>query len=364
MLQQMLPPGMPAAIPSAPNPHAMPANASSSPPGRSRLRGLSYIRQVTHSVHHHHSHSPAAPTIVTASTASAATQHSHGTAASAASPGGRRSAPIEQTSRGTSNASTKAVPPISSTGNHALTRAATHPSSAESSNVPISSGHSSPSAAQTNGGNQSSVNVIRPRSDSLPHITQVRSIDEALSPQPSDANVATPRPAAGPAGSPSRLNDQPNAPAASIRFTPHIDIRASREALTFTPIERILKTGDEVIRVGRYSEKDNQPSARDPSGANTAPVGFKSKVVSRRHCEFWYDNGQWFVKDVKSSSGTFLNHIRLSAPGAESRAFPLYDGDVLQLGIDFKGGEEPIFRCVKIRVELNRAWQKGLNNFK
>lgn len=93
-------------------------------------------------------------------------------------------------------------------------------------------------------------------------------------------------------------------------------------------------------------------------------MGFKSKVVSRRHCEFWCDGGQWYVKDVKSSSGTFLNHIRLSAPGMESKAYPLYDGDILQLGIDFKGGEEQIFRCVKIRVELNRAWQKSLNNFK
>ncbi|KAI5811211.1 RING finger protein, partial [Peziza echinospora] len=156
---------------------------------------------------------------------------------------------------------------------------------------------------------------------------------------------------------------QMDPPAASIRFTPHIDIRSSREALTFSPIERILRIGDEVIRVGRYSERDSQPTGRDASGANTAPVGFKSKVVSRRHCEFWYDNGQWYVKDVKSSSGTFLNHIRLSAPNVESRAFPIYDGDILQLGIDFKGGEEPIFRCVKIRVELNRAWQKGLNNF-
>lgn len=39
------------------------------------------------------------------------------------------------------------------------------------------------------------------------------------------------------------------------------------------------------------------------------------------------------------------------------------DGDVVQLGIDFKGGEEVIFRCVKIRVECNRGWQKSLNNF-
>lgn len=70
------------------------------------------------------------------------------------------------------------------------------------------------------------------------------------------------------------------------------------------------------------------------------------------------------MRDVKSSSGTFLNHLRLSAPGMESKAYALHDGDILQLGIDFKGGEEQIFRCVKIRVELNRAWQKSLNNFK
>jgi pSer/pThr/pTyr-binding forkhead associated (FHA) protein len=48
----------------------------------------------------------------------------------------------------------------------------------------------------------------------------------------------------------------------------------------------------------------------------------------------------------------------------ESKPWPLNDGDVVQLGIDFRGGEEPIFRCVKMRVEVNRGWQKGLNNFK
>lgn len=107
--------------------------------------------------------------------------------------------------------------------------------------------------------------------------------------------------------------------------------------------------------MGRYSERDNLAS--DP------PVGFKSKVVSRRHCEFWCTDGQWYIKDVKSSSGTFLNHVRLSSPGSESRPFPVHDGDVVQLGIDFKGGEEVIFRCVKIRIECNRGWQKALNSF-
>ena len=149
----------------------------------------------------------------------------------------------------------------------------------------------------------------------------------------------------------------------SIRFIPHQDPRSSRPSLNFGPVSRTLPSSSAVIRVGRYSEKDNDALAL-PSAPSAAPVGFKSKVVSRRHCELWCSSGQWYIKDVKSSSGTFLNHIRLSQPNLESKPFPVNDGDVIQLGIDFKGGEEMIFRCVKIRVECNRGWQKALNSFK
>ncbi|PKS13262.1 hypothetical protein jhhlp_000033 [Lomentospora prolificans] len=148
----------------------------------------------------------------------------------------------------------------------------------------------------------------------------------------------------------------------SIRFSAYYDARAARPSLSFQPVSRTLPTGTEVIKVGRYSERDAQPlvPANTPSAA---PVGFKSKVVSRRHCEFWFENGKWYIKDVKSSSGTFLNHIRLSPPGTESRPYAVNDGDIIQLGIDFKGGEEMIFRCVKMRLELNRGWQNKLNTF-
>ncbi|XXG96553.1 FACT complex subunit [Hypoxylon texense] len=148
----------------------------------------------------------------------------------------------------------------------------------------------------------------------------------------------------------------------AIRFSTFYDPRSNRPSLQFTPISRTLPTGKETIKVGRYSERENHA----PVPINTpsaAPVGFKSKVVSRRHCEFWYEKGKWYIKDVKSSSGTFLNHIRLSAPGTESKPFPINDGDIVQLGIDFKGGEEMIYRCVKMRIELNRGWQSKPNTF-
>jgi pSer/pThr/pTyr-binding forkhead associated (FHA) protein len=167
-------------------------------------------------------------------------------------------------------------------------------------------------------------------------------------------------------GAPAAHAQNPAATLPSIRFTAYVDPRAQRPSLTFSHTTRILPSGFEVIRVGRYSERDghgtvsNTGSDRTP---NASPVGFKSKVVSRRHCEFWFENSKWYIKDVKSSSGTFLNHIRLSPPGTESKPYVVNDGDIVQLGIDFKGGEEMIFRCVKIRLELNRGWASRPSNF-
>lgn len=157
--------------------------------------------------------------------------------------------------------------------------------------------------------------------------------------------------------------DEPKASLPTIRFHPHQEIRNGRPSLTFSPVSRTLPSDLSIIRVGRYSEREGVPSA-NPTAPSDAPVGFKSKVVSRKHCEFCFVDGQWQIKDVASSSGTFLNHIRLSQPNTESRLFPIKDGDIVQLGIDFRGGEEMIFRCVKIRIECNRAWQKKPNNFK
>ena len=93
-------------------------------------------------------------------------------------------------------------------------------------------------------------------------------------------------------------------------------------------------------------------------------LAFKSKVVSRSHAEIWFSSGGFFIKDTKSSSGTFLNHIRLSPANSESRAHQIKDGDILQLGVDYQGGTEDMYKSVKIRVEVGREWQDGANAFK
>lgn len=140
----------------------------------------------------------------------------------------------------------------------------------------------------------------------------------------------------------------------SIRIIPSLEHNSPRPPLYFAPLER--KGNGSKVSVGRFSEKQGSESR--------SWITFKSKVVSRMHAEIWNEGMQWFIKDCKSSSGTFLNHIRLSSPGAESRAFAVTDGDVIQLGIDFRGGAEEIYRCVKIRCELNGSWKKNVNQFK
>ncbi|KAI7888641.1 uncharacterized protein EV154DRAFT_516851, partial [Mucor mucedo] len=69
-------------------------------------------------------------------------------------------------------------------------------------------------------------------------------------------------------------------------------------------------------------------------------------------------------------SGTFVNRARLSPPNQESKPHLLHHGDVIQLGVDYQGGIEEIYRCVKMRIEINQTptSQTGssycLNSFK
>lgn len=48
----------------------------------------------------------------------------------------------------------------------------------------------------------------------------------------------------------------------------------------------------------------------------------------------WYKDRQFFIKDTRSSNGTFLNNERLSNNSEESVSHVLFSGDILQLGVE------------------------------
>ncbi|KNE66043.1 hypothetical protein AMAG_19323 [Allomyces macrogynus ATCC 38327] len=132
-------------------------------------------------------------------------------------------------------------------------------------------------------------------------------------------------------------------PAPTIRFIPYItDLH---RGLNFPIVERKVPNG-KVLKVKRFVEKGNVDFSDS--------IAFKSKVVSRQHGEIWTQGRKFFFRDTKSSSGTFINNVRIAPANSESPPIELHDGDIIQLGVDYQGRTEDIFRCVRIRIEVNR----------
>ncbi|KAF8573544.1 SMAD/FHA domain-containing protein [Ramaria rubella] len=83
------------------------------------------------------------------------------------------------------------------------------------------------------------------------------------------------------------------------------------------------------VKIGRQTNAKTVPGERNGY--------FDSKVLSRQHAEVWEETGKIYIKDVKSSNGTFINGERLSAEGVESDPFELKTDDIVEFGIDIVG---------------------------
>ncbi|KAG6329928.1 hypothetical protein ID866_9162 [Astraeus odoratus] len=97
---------------------------------------------------------------------------------------------------------------------------------------------------------------------------------------------------------------------------------------TFVP-KHIALVGGQRVKIGRQTNAKTVPAERNGY--------FDSKVLSRQHAEIWEEGGKIFIKDVKSSNGTFINGDRLSLEGVESEPFELKNDDIVEFGIDIIG---------------------------
>ena len=114
---------------------------------------------------------------------------------------------------------------------------------------------------------------------------------------------------------------------------------ASCPSLDFDPITLDIKEGDAPLNIGRVGAPDS------------TKITFKSNVVSRAHAEIWVESGgKLFIRDTRSSSGTFINSSRLSPPHVESQPFQLRDGDVLQFGVTCQGADKSVYKCVMVWI--------------
>lgn len=97
---------------------------------------------------------------------------------------------------------------------------------------------------------------------------------------------------------------------------------------SFVPKHIALNHGQHV-KIGRQTNAKTAPGERNGY--------FDSKVLSRQHAEVWEEGGKIYIKDVKSSNGTFINGERLSSEAVESDPYELKSDDIVEFGIDIVG---------------------------
>ncbi|CUS07562.1 unnamed protein product [Tuber aestivum] len=115
----------------------------------------------------------------------------------------------------------------------------------------------------------------------------------------------------------------------------------------------------DTLRIGRQTNNKTMPTQNNGY--------FDSKVLSRQHAEIWAEkpNGRVWIRDIKSSNGTFVNGQRLSQENRDSEPHELRAEDVLELGIDIVGEDNKtiIHHKVAARVEHAGLQTPNVGNF-
>lgn len=109
----------------------------------------------------------------------------------------------------------------------------------------------------------------------------------------------------------------------------------------------------ETLRIGRQTNAKTIPTPNNGY--------FDSKVLSRQHAEVWADksSGRVWIRDIKSSNGTFVNGQRLSQENQDSEPHELRAEDVLELGIDIVGEDNKTIVHHKVAARVEHAGLHG-----
>ena len=98
-----------------------------------------------------------------------------------------------------------------------------------------------------------------------------------------------------------------------------------------------MTSGQEIVRTRRTELIIGRAHKGTVPDIDLAPYGGSKAGVSRQHSRLLYKDSQWYVEDLGSTNGTFVNGGKISP----QKLVPFKDGDLI--------------RCGQIELELKLA---------
>ncbi|CAG8585784.1 3601_t:CDS:2 [Ambispora gerdemannii] len=211
-----------------------------------------------------------------------------------------------------------------------------------------------------------------------PEQTDQRSSEQDNSLQDINSNVIDPRTAAL-----TQARQQADERRQNIQHGHHTQTQRVATAIKLFPLadsvnfvhKELRFTSGMEMKVGRVSGSRNQRESKQDNGV------FLCDVMSREHALLQEIDGKIWIKDMKSTHGTFINNYRIGNGTAASEFYPLKHKDVITFGHSVRrnqnlykhlsayvwypsesGGMDPPFPVVLDRREINPAQNAPANN--
>lgn len=74
---------------------------------------------------------------------------------------------------------------------------------------------------------------------------------------------------------------------------------------------KVVTSGQEIVASGQSELLIGRSYKKQVADIDLGPYGGTKAGVSRRHCRLIYTDGRWFIEDLNSTNGTFLNGTKL-----------------------------------------------------
>jgi len=91
---------------------------------------------------------------------------------------------------------------------------------------------------------------------------------------------------------------------------------------------KIVTSGQEIVRARKSELTVGRAYKGSIPDIDLGPYGGSKAGVSRQHSRLLYKDSQWYVEDLGSTNGTFVNGVRISS----NKAVPFKHGDLIRCG--------------------------------